>query len=170
MVAWNPGTREVDRMHPWCSLDQQLHWYVWGVSVRLCSKKTKQGWVELSQLLFFALIKYCVNYLREERVDFSLISAHHGRKSWQELKAETWRQQLKQRPWRNNCLLACSSLLGQCAFFCNQDRPPRGGAIHSGPPHTNHYFKRCLTDLSTGKCNGGKSSAEIPCSKKKKKI
>jgi len=82
-----------------------------------------------------------------------------GRKSGQEPKAETWRQLLKQRPWRNNRVLACSSLLGHCAFFCNQDRPPRGGAIHSGPPHTNHYSKRCLTDLSTGKCNGGKSSA-----------
>jgi len=63
-------------MHPQCSLVHQLDWYVWGVSVRLCCKKTKKDRVELSQLLLFGLMKYCVNYLREERVEFSLISAH----------------------------------------------------------------------------------------------
>jgi len=77
-------------MHPRCSLVHQLDCYVWFVSVRLCCKKTKQGRVDLSQLLLFALMKYGVNYLREERVDFSLISAHQeesqGRNSRQRLE------------------------------------------------------------------------------------
>jgi len=60
-------------MHPLWSLVHQLDWYVWGVSVRLCCKKTKQGRVELSQLLLLAQMKHCVNYLTEERVDFRLI-------------------------------------------------------------------------------------------------
>jgi len=78
-------------MHPRSSLVHQLDWYVWGVSVRLCCKKTKQDREEL--LLLFALMKYCVNYLREERVDFSLIIAHQeesqGRNSRQRLEGSS---------------------------------------------------------------------------------
>jgi len=81
-------------MNPRCSLVHQLNWYVWGVSVRLYCKKTKQGRVELSQFLLFALMKYCVNYIREERIDFSLISAHQeesqGRNSRQRLEGSSW--------------------------------------------------------------------------------
>lgn len=80
-------------MHHRCSLVHQPDWYVWGVSVRLCWKKTKQDRVDLSQFLLFALRKYCMNYLREERVDFSLISAHQeeseGRNSRQRVEGSS---------------------------------------------------------------------------------
>lgn len=49
----------------------------------------------------------------------------------QELKAETWRQELKQKPWRNKGYwLAPHGLLP----YTNQDRLATGGTPHSEDP------------------------------------
>jgi len=99
-------------MHPRCSLIHQLDWYVWGVSVRLCCKKTKQGRVELSQLLLFALMKYCVNYLRKERVDSRLISTHQEEfragPQGRELKAATEAEAMEEQLLTGMFLIAWS--------------------------------------------------------------
>ena len=100
-------------MHPRSSLVHQLDWYVWGVSVRLCCKKTKQGRVELSQFLLFALMKYCVNYLREERVDFSLISAIRKKvragTEGRDLKAAAEAEAVEKQPLTGLLLIAWST-------------------------------------------------------------
>jgi hypothetical protein len=56
--------------------------------------------------------------LGEKKVSFSLqFVVHHPENSGQELKAGTWRWELKLKPWKNVALLACSSWLAQPAFL-----------------------------------------------------
>jgi hypothetical protein len=62
---------------------------------------------------------------------FGLRATVTGGNPRNELQAGTWRQELKQRPWRNECcLLACSSQIAPLAFIYNPG-PPAQGWYHS---------------------------------------
>jgi len=69
--------------------------------------------VELSQFLLFALMKYCVNYLREERVDFSLISAIRKKvragTEGRDLKAAAEAEAVEKQPLTGLLLIAWST-------------------------------------------------------------
>lgn len=65
-----------------------------------------------------------------EHVYFGVqFAVHHWRKSGQELKAGTWRQELKQRPYRNAAYrLARHGLLSQLGCT-SHDHLPKGSTI-----------------------------------------
>ena len=51
----------------------------------------------------------------EGKADFILqLIIHHGGKSRRELEIGTWSQELKQRLWKNGCLLICSMACSVC--------------------------------------------------------
>jgi hypothetical protein len=93
-----------------------------------------------------------------------------GRKSGQELQAGAWRQELKQRPWRNIAFwLAPHGLITTQDYLLGG-----GGTAHSGlglPTLTinnnnndnhHHHHHHVSTELHTGKSNVGNFSITIP--------
>lgn len=79
--------------------------------------------------------------------------------SLKEDQAETWRQELKQRPWWNTAYW--SALHGQLSLLSNitQDSLPRVGTTHSEFIHINQE-----NTLQTGQYGGGPFSIEVPFS------
>jgi len=57
---------------------------------------------------------------------------HHDGKSRRELKAGTWRQKPKQRPWRGCCYCLTPPDLLSLLSYIIQDHLPRGCIAHSG--------------------------------------
>lgn len=71
-----------------------------------CSEETGKG---TSLLAFYCCGKYHdQKWCGEERVNLiSKLTVHHGGNSGQEVKARTWSQELKQRPWgHGDCWLS----------------------------------------------------------------
>ena len=70
-------------------------------------------------------------------------------------RAETWRQELMQRPWRSAAYWLASPGLLSLLSYRTQGHQPRGGTTHNGlgPPH---LMRKCLTAGS----HGGISSRE----------
>jgi hypothetical protein len=71
-----------------------------------------------------------------EKDFFSLyfyIVVHHQRKSGQELRAGTWRQELMQRPWRDVTYWIASPGLLSFLSYRTQNYQPGDGTTHNGP-------------------------------------
>jgi hypothetical protein len=86
--------------------------------------------------------KHNQKLLGGERIYFtSQVSIHQG-KSEQQLKTESWRQKLKQRPWRNAA--RDTSYQGFILLsYAHQDYSSRIGTADSGPcPSTSTLTKR----------------------------
>jgi hypothetical protein len=72
------------------------------------------------------------------------VTVQHRRKSRQELKAETCRQEVKQRPCNDVAYwLAFHGLLLLLSYTC-QDHLPKveRAPLQAGPSHINHYLRR----------------------------
>lgn len=86
--------------------------------------------------------------LGKERIYFILhvwITIHHEEKSGQELKAETQRQELKQRPWRSAApWLPPRGLLGLLSYII-QDHGPRVALdLPTSTTHQENASEACL--------------------------
>jgi hypothetical protein len=60
-------------------------------------------------------------------------------------RAETWRQELMERPWRDATYCLASPDLLSLLSYRIQDYQPRDGTTHSGPSSLDHQLRRCLT-------------------------
>lgn len=109
---------------------------------RLCIFPSLQQVYETdySSLLFIAVTNVMTKCKWGGKGSFHLLghsaSQRKDKRSNQELKAEIWRQELKQRPWRNDAYCFASSCLLSLPSCTNQAHPPKEGTSHSalGPP------------------------------------
>ena len=76
-------------------------------------------------------------------------------KSGQELESGTWRQELKQRPWRNTV-----SWLSQLPFFLSLGPPAQGGAVGWVFPESNNNQENL-----PGHADKGNLSVDVPSSR-----
>lgn len=68
----------------------------------------------------------------EERVPLiSQVTVHHRGKLRQEVKAEIWRQELQQKPWRDNAYCFAFSCLLSLPSHTSQAHLPKDGTSHS---------------------------------------
>jgi hypothetical protein len=53
-------------------------------------------------------------------------------------RAGTWRQELRQKPWRNAAYCLASPGLLNVFSYRTQGHQPKDGTTHNGPSHLNH--------------------------------
>jgi hypothetical protein len=86
--------------------------------------------------------------------------------SERKLNTVTWKQELKQGPWRNAAYWSVSHGWLSLLSYTPQNQLPRGDTTHSGLGcyHINHQSRKFPTVLPTGQSDVGIFSIEVSSS------